>query len=54
MFDFQRVSSHSSIPIIASGGAGTMEHFHEVFTAGKAMRVWQQVFFTLKKLKFWP
>jgi cyclase len=30
------ISSHSSIPIIASGGAGTMEHFHEVFTAGKA------------------
>jgi cyclase len=30
------ISSHSSIPIIASGGAGTMEHFFEVFTAGKA------------------
>ncbi len=25
-----------NIPIIASGGAGTMEHFHEVFTEGKA------------------
>lgn len=25
-----------SIPIIASGGAGNMEHFHEVFTKGKA------------------
>jgi len=31
-----KISSHSSIPIIASGGAGTMEHFFEVFTAGKA------------------
>jgi len=31
-----RVSSASSIPIIASGGAGTMEHFTEVFTSGKA------------------
>lgn len=30
------ISSHSSIPIIASGGAGTMEHFFEVFTSGKA------------------
>lgn len=30
------ISSHSSIPIIASGGAGTMEHFFEVFTEGKA------------------
>ncbi|HET7695025.1 MAG TPA: imidazole glycerol phosphate synthase subunit HisF [Vicinamibacterales bacterium] len=24
------------IPVIASGGAGTFEHFHEVFTAGRA------------------
>ena len=31
-----RVSSAASIPIIASGGAGTMEHFTEVFTNGKA------------------
>lgn len=30
------VSGNSSIPIIASGGAGTMEHFNEVFTIGKA------------------
>jgi cyclase len=31
-----KVSSAASIPIIASGGAGTMEHFTEVFTKGKA------------------
>lgn len=31
-----RVSSAASIPIIASGGAGTMAHFTEVFTTGKA------------------
>ena len=31
-----RVSSAASIPIIASGGAGTVEHFTEVFTTGKA------------------
>jgi len=30
------ISTHVSIPIIASGGAGTMEHFTEVFTFGKA------------------
>ncbi len=30
------ISSNSSIPIIASGGAGTMDHFNEVFTVGKA------------------
>jgi imidazole glycerol-phosphate synthase subunit HisF len=31
-----KVSSAASIPIIASGGAGLMEHFTEVFTSGKA------------------
>jgi cyclase len=30
------VSSAVSIPVIASGGAGTFEHFNEVFTAGRA------------------
>ena len=25
-----------SVPVIASGGAGTMEHFYEAFTEGKA------------------
>ena len=30
------VSSAVSIPVIASGGAGTFEHFFDVFTAGKA------------------
>ena len=30
------VSSAVPIPVIASGGAGTFEHFHEVFTAGQA------------------
>jgi imidazole glycerol-phosphate synthase subunit HisF len=30
------VSTAVSIPVIASGGAGTFEHFAEVFTAGRA------------------
>jgi imidazole glycerol-phosphate synthase subunit HisF len=30
------VSTAVSIPVIASGGAGTFEHFREVFTAGRA------------------
>jgi cyclase len=30
------VSSAVSIPVIASGGAGTFEHFYEVFTTGRA------------------
>jgi cyclase len=31
-----RLSESLSIPVIASGGAGNMEHFAEVFTSGKA------------------
>ncbi len=31
-----QVSELVSIPVIASGGAGAMEHFYEVFTTGKA------------------
>ncbi|MBU1820948.1 MAG: imidazole glycerol phosphate synthase cyclase subunit, partial [Bacteroidetes bacterium] len=30
------ISGNANIPVIASGGAGTMEHFREVFTTGKA------------------
>jgi cyclase len=30
------MSESLSIPVIASGGAGTMEHFAEVFSDGKA------------------
>lgn len=32
----QRVSEAVNVPVIASGGAGTMEHFKEVFEDGKA------------------
>lgn len=32
----RQVSEMVDIPIIASGGAGTMEHFKDVFTEGKA------------------
>ncbi len=31
-----KVSESVSIPVIASGGAGTMAHFYDVFTKGKA------------------
>lgn len=30
------IAGQVSIPVIASGGAGTMEHFHEAFTVGGA------------------
>lgn len=32
----RRFSEHLAIPVIASGGAGSMEHFVDVFTKGKA------------------
>ena len=32
----KKISESVNIPVIASGGAGTMEHFAEVFTKGKA------------------
>jgi cyclase len=31
-----RLSTSLPVPVIASGGAGTMQHFSEVFTVGKA------------------
>lgn len=31
-----QISGSANIPVIASGGAGTMDHFVDVFTAGKA------------------
>ncbi|HEY4788255.1 MAG TPA: HisA/HisF-related TIM barrel protein, partial [Bacteroidales bacterium] len=31
-----QLSENLSIPVIASGGAGAMEHFKDVFTIGKA------------------
>lgn len=34
--ELARLSDMLTIPLIASGGAGTMEHFAEVFTRGKA------------------
>ncbi len=32
----REISENAGIPVIASGGAGNMEHFSEVFTKGKA------------------
>ena len=31
-----QISGNANIPVIASGGAGTMDHFLDVFTTGKA------------------
>ena len=32
----ESIAEEVSIPVIASGGAGTLEHFEEVLTDGKA------------------
>lgn len=40
-----------SIPVIASGGAGTLEHFYEVFTEGKADAALAASLFHYKELE---
>jgi cyclase len=32
----QLITSHVAIPVIASGGAGSIEHFADAFSKGKA------------------
>ena len=34
--NFDAVSEAVDVPVIASGGAGRMEHFYDVLTLGKA------------------
>jgi imidazole glycerol phosphate synthase subunit HisF len=41
-----------NIPVIASGGAGTMKHFAEVFTQQRPVLHWQQAFSILAKYLF--
>ena len=41
----REVSKNLNIPVIASGGAGSMEHFWEVFAKQPAAQPWQQGFF---------
>jgi len=45
------VAQAVSIPVIASGGAGTMEHFHEAFTIGKAEAALAASLFHYKELE---
>lgn len=46
------LASQLSIPVIASGGAGRMEHFRDAFTLGKADAALAASVFTSEKLKF--
>ncbi len=45
------VSDIVSVPVIASGGAGTMEHFYDAFTAGKADAVLAASLFHYRELE---
>lgn len=47
----QTVADAVNIPVIASGGAGTLEHFHEAFTKGKADAVLAASLFHYKELE---
>ena len=44
------VSEAVSIPVIASGGAGRMEHFYDAFTEGKADAVLAASLFHFKEI----
>ena len=47
------ISEAVNIPIIASGGAGKLEHFFDVFTKGlKLMQPWLPLFFITEKFPF--
>ena len=45
------IAEHVSIPVIASGGAGTMEHFYEALTGGKADAALAASLFHYKELE---
>ncbi len=45
------ISENVSIPVIASGGAGRLEHFKEAFTEGKADAVLAASLFHYKELE---
>lgn len=45
------IAEHVDIPVIASGGAGTMEHFYDAFTEGKADAVLAASLFHFRELE---
>lgn len=45
------IAENVSIPVIASGGAGTVEHFHDALTAGKADAALAASLFHYKELE---
>ena len=45
------ISENVNIPVIASGGAGTKEHFYDAFTVGKADAALAASLFHFKELE---
>ena len=45
------IAENVSIPVIASGGAGTMEHFYDALTQGKADAVLAASLFHYKEME---
>ena len=45
------IAESVSVPVIASGGAGTMEHFHSALTEGKADAALAASLFHYKELE---
>ena len=45
------IAEHVSVPVIASGGAGTKEHFYDALTAGKADAALAASLFHYKELE---
>ena len=45
------IADNVSVPVIASGGAGTREHFYEALTAGKADAALAASLFHYKELE---
>ena len=46
------VADAVSIPVIASGGAGSMEHFYEALTKGGADAAWPRLCFIIKNWRY--
>ena len=49
----RQVAENVSIPVIASGGAGTKDHFYDALTREKRMRFLRHPCFTIKNLRLW-
>ena len=47
------IAENVSVPVIASGGAGKLEHFYDALTIGKADAVLAASCSTLKSLRLW-